>query len=60
MQKGHKIREVLPGSIAEELDIEPGDLLLAINDCEIKDVFDYHYYVNDEYLVVLIQKPDGE
>lgn len=60
MQKGHKIREVLPGSIAEKLDIEPGDLLLAINDCEIKDVFDYHYYVNDEYLVVLIQKPDGE
>lgn len=60
MQKGHRIREVLPGSIAEELDIEPGDVLLAINDCEIKDVFDYHYYVNDEYLVVLIQKPDGE
>jgi len=23
-------------------------------------VFDYHYYVNDEELLVLIEKPDGE
>lgn len=60
MQKGHKVKEVLPGSIAEEMEIESGDLLLAINDVEIKDIFDYHYYVDDEYLVVLIQKPDGE
>lgn len=60
MQKGHKIKSVLPGSIAEELEIETGDILLSINGCEIKDVFDYHYYVNDESLVLLIQKPDGE
>lgn len=60
MQKGHKIKSVLPGSIAEELEIETGDILLSINGCEIKDVFDYHYYVNDESLVILIQKPDGE
>lgn len=40
--------------------IEKGDKLISINDNEIEDVFDYHYYVNDEYLVVLIQKPDGE
>ena len=60
MQKGHKVKEVLPGSIAEEMEIEPGDILLAINDFEIKDVFDYHYYLNDEYIVVLIQKPNGE
>lgn len=60
MQKGHRIKEILPGSIAEELEIEPGDILLAINDVEIKDIFDYHYYVEDDYLVVLIEKPDGE
>ena len=60
MQKGHKIKSILPGSIAEELEIESGDILLSINGCEIKDVFDYHYYVNDESLVLLIQKQDGE
>lgn len=60
MKHEHRIKEVLPGSIAEELGVEAGDLLLAINDEEIEDVFDYHYYVNDEELTVLIQKPDGE
>ncbi len=54
------IKGVLPGSIAEELGIEAGDKLIAINDCEIEDVFDYHYWVNDEELSVLIEKPDGE
>lgn len=60
MKHEHRIKAVLPGSIAEELGVEAGDLLLAINDEEIEDVFDYHYYVNDEELTVLIQKPDGE
>ena len=36
----HLITVVYPGSIAEEMEIEPGDYLLAINDKEIKDVFD--------------------
>lgn len=37
-----------------------GDCLISINDKEIEDVFDYHYLVNDEELVLLIEKPDGE
>ncbi len=57
---GHVIDKVEPGSIANELEIEPGDILLKINNQTIKDVFDYHYLINDEYLMVLIQKPDGE
>ena len=56
----HKIRAVLPGSIAEELELEPGDVLLAVNDHEIEDVFDYHYYTNEEYLTVLVRSPYGE
>lgn len=60
MKHEHIVKSVEPGSIAEEMGIEPGDKLLSINETEIEDVFDYHYYVNDEELVVLIQKPDGE
>ncbi len=60
MNREHIVSKVLPGSIAEELRIEPGDVLLSINDLEVEDVFDYHYYVNDEELVLLIRKPDGE
>ena len=59
-QKGHIIKEVREGSIAKELEIAPGDRLLAINDQEIEDVFDYQYYVEDEYIEILIEKPDGE
>ena len=29
-------------------------------DGDIEDVFDYHFYVNDEYLTVLVQKQNGE
>ncbi|QHQ62226.1 DUF512 domain-containing protein [Anaerocolumna sedimenticola] len=59
-RKGHLIKNVAAGSIAEEMEIEPGDRLLCVNEKEIEDVFDYHYAVNDEYLVLLIRKPDGE
>jgi len=58
--KGHKIKSVEAGSIAEELEIEPGDVLLSINDEEMKDVFDYHYACNDTLITVLIRKADGE
>ena len=56
----HKICKVYPGSIAEEMEIEPGDVLLTINDQEIEDVFDYRFYMKDEYVEVGIRKPDGE
>ena len=56
----HLIKEVYPGSIAEELEIESGDVLLSINDQSIEDVFDYRYMIKDEYIEVLIRKPDGE
>lgn len=56
----HRIATVAPGSIAEELELAPGDVILAINDQEIEDIFDYHYLVEDEYLVMLVEKSDGE
>ena len=59
-EKEHIIKEVYPGSIAEEMEIEPGDVLLAINNEEIGDVFDYRYLIKDEYIEVLVRKPYGE
>ena len=60
MKHEHIVKCVEPGSIAEEMGIEAGDKLININDNAIEDVFDYHYYVNDEEIVLLIEKPDGE
>lgn len=58
--KGHKIKEVLPGSIAEELELASGDILLKINDEELEDIFDYQFLIQDEYLEILIEKSFGE
>lgn len=56
----HIVKKVESGSIAEELGIEPGDRLLAIDGQEIEDIFDYQFYVESEELLVLIEKPNGE
>ena len=56
----HVIASVEPGSIAEELELEAGDILLEINGNKIEDVFDYHYLMNEEYVELLIRKADGE
>ena len=60
MEKGHKIEKVLPGSIAEELELEKGDLILAVNDQPIEDVFDYQFFINDSYIELTVLKADGE
>ena len=56
----HVVKEVIPGSIAQEMGIEPGDVLLSVNGNEIEDVFDYRYLMKDEYVEVLVRKADGE
>ena len=59
-KKENVIISVEPGSIAEELGIEPGDVLVSINDKEILDVFDYRYMINDEYLEIVMKDGNGE
>lgn len=56
----HKIKAVEPDSIARELELEPGDVLLEINGEKVEDIFDYHYLINEEYLELLVRKANGE
>ncbi len=58
--KPHVIDGVEEGSIAQEMGIEPCDILLAINDQNIQDVFDYRYLMADEEIEVLIKKTNNE
>lgn len=58
--KKHVILKVEEGSIAGELELEPGDCLISINGNKIEDVFDYQYLTQDEYLLVLVEKENGE
>lgn len=54
--KGHKIVAVEKSSIAEKVEIEAGDILISINDELIEDALDYHFYVNDNYLTLIVYK----
>ncbi len=59
-QRGHVIKSVRPGSIAEEMGVEPGDVLISINGHEIKDIFDYDFYMDDEQIDVVIADKGNE
>ena len=54
------IVKVLKNSIAEEMDIEPGDELLTVNNSEIMDYIDYKYQISDDMVILEIKKKDGE
>lgn len=56
----HIVAEVLPGSIAEEMEIVVGDEIVSINGEEIEDIFDYQFLCENEYIEVGIRKESGE
>ena len=51
---------VEPGSIAHELSIEPGDVLLTVNGETVRDIFDYQFLVMDEFVTLEIEKKNGD
>ncbi|MGM9532658.1 DUF512 domain-containing protein [Intestinibacter sp.] len=54
------ISKVYKDSIAEEIGIEVGDLLIAVNDQKVHDIIEYKFLISDEYIELEIQKRDGE
>ena len=60
MEFKHIVKKVEAGSIAEEMEIEAGDEVLSINGKKIEDIFDYQYFTEDEHILVLIRKKNGE
>ncbi len=57
---GAIISEVEINSIAEELGVESGDKLLAVNGYPIRDIIDYQFQCADEYLELELEKKHGE
>ncbi len=59
---GVLIQHVEHGSIAQEVGIEVGDRLLAINDRHIEDVLDYHYVISlfERRMLLKTVKVSGE
>ncbi len=56
---GGFIKAITPGSVADEIQLQVGDELLAINDNIVQDVIDVQYYGAEEKLDLLIRR-DGE
>ena len=55
-----KVSEVLKGSIAEELEIQPGDEILSIDDTQMIDMIDYNFMCKSDFLTIEVKKTDGE
>ena len=56
----HIISKVIPGGIAEEMGVEPGDAVVAVNGQPLSDIFDYRFLMTDEVVTVTIEDRDGE
>ncbi|WP_341534529.1 DUF512 domain-containing protein [Caldicoprobacter guelmensis] len=48
------------GSIAEELGIEPGDFLVAVNGQAVEDILDYMEWMSNDEVNITIEKSDGQ
>lgn len=51
---------VEPGSIAEELELEPGDSILSVNGHVVGDLLDFQVHAAGEELLLEVRKHDGE
>ena len=54
------VDRVMPGSVAQELEIEPGDRLISVNGHPLRDVIDYNFFGADDLLILELEKQGGE
>jgi NifB/MoaA-like Fe-S oxidoreductase len=58
--EGGVIGRIIPGSIAEELGLQPGATVLMVGDLRLRDVIDYRFAIADEQIELLVRGPEGE
>ena len=51
-----KIQKVIKDSLADNIGIMEGDVLVSINGREINDVLDYRFYIADQRLCIKIKR----
>lgn len=54
------VNKVEENSIAEELEIQPGDEILSIDEQKLSDMIDYNFLCKSEFLTLVVKKIDGE
>ena len=58
-QEGGIVTGIEPGSVADDIGLLPGDILLAVNDQAVEDVIDVQFYAAEESLELLVRRGDG-
>lgn len=60
MAKGGIISAIHQGSLAEELELVPGDKIISINEQELTDIIDLSFALADEEIEMLVEHTNGE
>lgn len=60
MAKGGIISAIHQGSLAEELELVPGDKIISINGQELTDIIDLSFALADEEIEMLVEHTNGE
>jgi len=60
LAEGLVIDKVAPASIAAEMELRPGDRVLAVDGQEVVDIVDFQYLTAEEKFRLLVAKADGE
>ncbi len=50
------VSKVYKNSIADEIGIEVGDILLSVNKERVEDIIQYRFLISEEYIELEIQK----
>src|SRR5689334_454579 len=58
--EGGAVASIVPGSIAAELGLLPGDLILAVGQQRLRDVIDYRFATADERIELLVRRGEQE
>lgn len=56
--KGGVVRSVIPGSIADDLGIRPGDVVVAVDGSPVRDELDFRFLTAAEELSLEVYRPD--
>jgi putative radical SAM enzyme (TIGR03279 family) len=51
-----EVQHVAPGSLAEEIGIEPGDRVVKVNNQPLRDILDFQYLAADEEVILEIER----
>ena len=54
------VNSVVEGSIAEELEIQPGDEIVSIDETKMQDMIDYNFLTKSDFLTLEVKKANGE